>query len=60
MADKIEIRSDGILNVPHQSIIPYIEGDGVGMDIWRDRIRNLGFWTQIKPGITQPFEGKLH
>ncbi len=39
MADKIEIRSDGSLNVPEVTIIPYIEGDGVGPDIWRASVR---------------------
>jgi isocitrate dehydrogenase len=27
--------SDGVLNVPHHPIVPYIEGDGTGPDIWR-------------------------
>ncbi len=39
MADKIEIRSDGSLNVPEVPIIPYIEGDGVGPDIWKASVR---------------------
>jgi len=39
MADKIEIRSDGSLHVPEVPIIPYIEGDGVGPDIWRASVR---------------------
>jgi len=39
MADKIEVRSDGSLNVPEVPIIPYIEGDGVGPDIWRASVR---------------------
>ena len=39
MADKIEIRSDRSLNVPEVPIIPYIEGDGVGPDIWRASVR---------------------
>lgn len=32
---KITINSDGSLNVPNDPIIPYIEGDGTGPDIWR-------------------------
>jgi isocitrate dehydrogenase len=32
---KIEKRSDGTLMVPDTPIIPYIEGDGIGPDIWR-------------------------
>jgi isocitrate dehydrogenase len=39
MADKIEIRSDGSLDVPEIPVIPYIEGDGVGPDIWRASVR---------------------
>jgi isocitrate dehydrogenase len=39
MAEKIEIRPDGSLKVPEVPIIPYIEGDGVGQDIWRASIR---------------------
>ena len=30
---------DGKLNVPDQPIIPYIEGDGVGPDIWKASVR---------------------
>ncbi len=39
MADKIAIRSDGSLDVPEVPVIPYIEGDGVGPDIWRASVR---------------------
>jgi isocitrate dehydrogenase len=31
---KITINSDGSLNVPDNPIIPFIEGDGIGPDIW--------------------------
>lgn len=34
-AKKIQKRSDGTLNVPDHPIIPFIEGDGIGPDIWR-------------------------
>jgi len=30
---KITVNADGTLNVPAQPIIPYIEGDGIGIDI---------------------------
>ena len=30
---KITVNADGSLNVPDQPIIPYIEGDGTGLDI---------------------------
>ncbi len=39
MPEKIEFRSDGSLLVPDVPIIPYIEGDGVGPDIWRASVR---------------------
>ncbi len=32
---KISIDDDGRLNVPDQPVIPFIEGDGTGPDIWR-------------------------
>lgn len=31
----ISARSDGTLQVPDEPIIPFIEGDGIGRDIWR-------------------------
>jgi len=33
MAEKIRM-SDGVLVVPDEPIIPYVEGDGTGVDIW--------------------------
>ena len=39
MGEKIEIRSDGKIDVPEGPIIPYIEGDGVGPDIWKASVR---------------------
>ncbi len=36
--EKISI-SNGKLHVPDQPIIPYIEGDGTGRDIWRASVR---------------------
>ncbi len=39
MPDKIEIRPEGGLIVPEAPILPYIEGDGVGPDIWRASVR---------------------
>lgn len=35
---KISIK-DGALDVPDQPIIPYVEGDGTGRDIWRAAVR---------------------
>ena len=34
MADKITMGAGGVLQVPDEPIIPYIEGDGIGVDIW--------------------------
>ncbi|MDQ6696656.1 MAG: NADP-dependent isocitrate dehydrogenase [Actinomycetota bacterium] len=34
MADKITANPDGSLNVSDEPIIPFIEGDGTGVDIW--------------------------
>ena len=34
MADRITTSDDGILQVPDNPIIPFIEGDGTGVDIW--------------------------
>jgi isocitrate dehydrogenase len=33
--EKITLNSDGTLTVPERAIIPFIEGDGTGPDIWR-------------------------
>ncbi|HXW33359.1 MAG TPA: NADP-dependent isocitrate dehydrogenase [Acidimicrobiales bacterium] len=34
MAQRITLGSGGELHVPDEPIIPYIEGDGIGIDIW--------------------------
>ncbi len=34
MAEKISMQNDGALAVPDNPIIPFIEGDGTGVDIW--------------------------
>ena len=38
---KITMGSDGTLRVPDQPIVPFIEGDGTGPDIWRASVRVL-------------------
>ncbi|MHB1630244.1 MAG: NADP-dependent isocitrate dehydrogenase [Bacilli bacterium] len=38
--DRIEMRGDG-LHVPDHPVIPFIEGDGTGPDIWRASVRVL-------------------
>jgi len=37
--NKITIDELGLLNVPDNPIIPYIEGDGIGADIWAATVR---------------------
>lgn len=39
-AEKIYMK-DGHLQVPNEPIIPFIEGDGIGPDIWRASVRVL-------------------
>ncbi|MCC7029538.1 MAG: NADP-dependent isocitrate dehydrogenase [Chitinophagaceae bacterium] len=38
MAGKITM-NNGVLNVPDEPIIPFIEGDGIGPDIWKAAVR---------------------
>ncbi len=49
---KIEKRSDSSLNVPDFPVIPFIEGDGIGPDIWK-AARNV-----IDKAIQSAFEGR--
>lgn len=37
--EKITYTDDGVLKVPDHPVIPYIEGDGVGPDIWKATVR---------------------
>lgn len=39
--EKITVNADGSLNVPNHPIIPFIEGDGTGPDIWAASVRVL-------------------
>lgn len=39
MGDKISMGKNGKLNVPDQPTIPFIEGDGIGPDIWKASVR---------------------
>jgi len=39
--EKITMGENGVLNVPHQPIVTFIEGDGTGRDIWRAAQRVL-------------------
>jgi isocitrate dehydrogenase len=37
--DTIEVASDGTVKTPARPVIPFIEGDGTGRDIWRASVR---------------------
>src|SRR5215210_7991265 len=39
MAEKITMGANGTLSVPDNSTIPFIEGDGIGPDIWKAAVR---------------------
>ncbi|MDQ6758161.1 MAG: NADP-dependent isocitrate dehydrogenase, partial [Bacteroidota bacterium] len=39
MAEKIKMGNDGKLMVPDNPTIPFIEGDGIGPDIWKASVR---------------------
>ncbi len=39
MAEKISMVKNGKLNVPNNPTIPFIEGDGIGPDIWKAAVR---------------------
>ena len=39
MVDKITLSSDGHLQVPDEVVIPFVEGDGTGPDIWHAAVR---------------------
>jgi isocitrate dehydrogenase len=48
----ITMNSDGKLNVPNDPIIPFIEGDGTGRDIWKSSVRVLD------AAVTKAYGGK--
>ena len=39
MSGEAIVRKDGRLVVPDQPVIPFIEGDGTGPDIWHASVR---------------------
>ena len=39
MSEKIIMGANGLLNVPDKPVIPFIEGDGIGPDIWKASVR---------------------
>jgi isocitrate dehydrogenase len=53
---RIEIQSDGSLRVPDDPILPFIEGDGTGPDIWRASVRVIDAAVQRAYGA----ERRIH
>jgi isocitrate dehydrogenase len=51
-SDAITVHADGRLEVPDRPIIPFIEGDGTGPDIWKASVRVLD------AAVTKEFGGK--
>ncbi|HEY5283620.1 MAG TPA: NADP-dependent isocitrate dehydrogenase, partial [Polyangia bacterium] len=39
--EPVTLSSEGALQVPDRPILPFIEGDGTGPDIWRASVRVL-------------------
>lgn len=52
MSEKISMQVDGFLHVPDNPIIPFIEGDGIGPDIWKASVR------VFDAAIDKAYEGK--
>jgi len=52
MPEKISMNGNGKLNVPDQPIIPFIEGDGIGPEIWK--VAQMVFDTAVE----KVYEGK--
>jgi isocitrate dehydrogenase len=52
MLEKIKMGSDGLLIVPDNPVIPFIEGDGIGPDIWKASVR------VFDAAVTKAYDGK--
>lgn len=52
MSDKITMGADGALHVPEYPTIPFIEGDGIGPDVWRAAKR------VIDAAVEEAYSGK--
>ena len=55
MGEKITI-SKGKLNVPNNPIVPFIEGDGTGPDIWKASVKVLDAAVEKAYGGTKKIE----
>ena len=56
MDNTITINADLSLSVPDQPVIPYVEGDGIGVDIWPAAQK---VWTPPLPPPTAANGGPL-
>ncbi len=56
--DNITLGSDGRLSVPDRPIIPFIEGDGTGPDIWRAAVRVFDAAAETAYGGKRKIEWK--
>ncbi|MCG8407281.1 MAG: NADP-dependent isocitrate dehydrogenase [Phycisphaerales bacterium] len=56
--ETITLGGDGKLNVPDQPIIPFIEGDGIGPDIWRASVRVFDAAVEKSYGSGRKIEWK--
>jgi isocitrate dehydrogenase len=52
MAEVIEVEHGKVLSVPDNPVIPFIQGDGVGPDIWRAAVR------VIDAAVAKAYAGK--
>lgn len=57
MGEKITIQN-GKLNVPNNPVVPFIEGDGTGRDIWKASVRVLDAAVAKAYGGTRKIEWK--
>jgi isocitrate dehydrogenase len=56
-AERITMK-DGHLNVPNEPIIPFIEGDGIGPDIWKASVRVMDAAVEKAYGGTRKIHWK--
>jgi isocitrate dehydrogenase len=57
-AQKITMGANNRLNVPNHPIIPFIEGDGIGPDIWKASVRVLDAAVEKAYGGTRKIHWK--
>ena len=59
--DQITMNADYTINVPDQPILPYIEGDGIGVDIFHTMIKVIDASVKkaYKGRRKSPMDGNL-